>query len=183
MKPFDRAWVLLKMPLVRDSIEYGEPDSTGFPTATATFQDRDDPNVQYPMEAYGDQGGTKVRVRDPLGTIDGDEVTFKPGGVAGQAYFRTGHDPYPRNTDTADITTSPHHRRKGIGTAMYDLINEMSKTKGTRLETYPSRLSDSSGSLWAKVTGLPYNTPDEKSKFHRGEYQSRLEWPKEGSYT
>jgi len=178
MKPFEHAWVLLKMPLVRDSIEYGEPDSTGFPTATATFQDRDDPNVQYPMEAYGDQGGTKVRVLEPLGTLG-----YLRGGEAGHAYFRTGYDPYPRNTDTADISTEPHHRRKGIGTAMYDLINEMSKTKGTRLETYPSRLSDSSGPLWAKVTGLPYNTPDEKSKFHQGEYQSRLEWPKEGSYT
>ena len=169
MTAFDRAWALIKMPLVRDSIEYGEPDSTGFPTATATFQHPDDPNVQYDMEAYEDQGGTKMRVYEPpTGMWDRVE--------AGSGYFQTGHDPNPDDTITSDINTHESHRRLGIATAMYDLINEMSKTKGTRVSSTPSKLSHENAHLWRKALRRS------RGFGFKNNSNEQIMWPEEGVY-
>ena len=174
---FEQAWVLIKMPLVRDSIEYGKPNYSGFPTATATFQHPDDPNVQYDMEARGSQGGTQMKVFEPpTGMWDRR--------LAGSGYFQTGHDPNPDDTTTSDIGTEDRHRRKGVGTAMYDLINEMGKTKGVRLKTHAGNLSGDPDPLWARVLGLPYEGDDEVSahtKFQR-DNRKPFYWPEEGVY-
>ena len=172
MSLFDRAWALVKMPLVRDSIEYGEPDYTGFPTATAIFQDRNDPSIQFPMEAYEYQGGTKVRVTDPSDKY------------AAAGYFRTGYGPDFEDTTTSDIHTLQSQRRKGLATAVYDLINEMGKTKGVRLKTQARNLSGDSAPLWAKVLGLPYEG-DEHASAHAKFQQDNREpfyYPEEGVY-
>jgi len=171
MNPFDRAWDLVKMPLVRDSIEYGEPNYTGFPTATAIFQDRNDPSIQFPMKAYGDQGGTRVSVTDPSGKN------------AAYGYFRTGYGPSFGDITTSDIGTRESQRRKGLATAMYDLINEMGKTKGARLKTHTGNLSAYSAPLWAKVLGLPYEGDEHASAHTKFQYsRAPLYWPEEGVY-
>tara|TARA_R100001510_G_C7610706_1_gene174367 strand:+ start:545 stop:1048 length:504 start_codon:yes stop_codon:yes gene_type:complete len=166
MTAFDRAWTLLKMPLVRDSIEYGKPNYTGFPTATAKFQHRDDPDIRYDMRAFPDHGGTRMSVRNP----SGERV--------GWGYFKTGRGDTPKHTETSDIGVIPGYSRQGIATAMYDLINEMGKTKGAKLRTDPERLSEDSAPLWAKVLGLPYES---HANFQR-EAPRSLYWPEEGVF-
>lgn len=166
MTAFEQVWALLKMPLVRDSIEYGEPNYSGFPTATAKFQHRDDPDIQYDMNAFADSGGTRMSVRDPSGKR------------VGWGYFRTGHGDTPAHTETSDIGVRDDYLRQGIATAMYDLINEMGKTKGAKLKTSPGLLSGDSAPLWAKVLGLPYES---HANFQQ-EAPRPLYWPEEGVF-
>ena len=174
MTAFDQAWEVAKMPLVRDSIKVRLPDSTGFPTANAIFQDPDNPDNEYPIRAYEDQGGTRM----VLGSNDD---------VMGQAYFNTGHQRYGEamdDTTTGQINTFSGNERKGVATAMYDLINEMGKMKGVRLKTRAGNLSSYSAPLWAKVLGLPYEGNDQISahtKFQR-DNREPLYWPEKGVY-
>ncbi len=168
MTSFDRAWAVVKMPLVRDSIEYGEPDSTGFPTATALFQHPDNPDVQYRMSAWGDQGGTRMAVDDPMAERR-----------AGWAYFRT---PYPHSlphTTTSDINTKPDYRRLGVATAMYDLINEMARKhhRQARVVSSPAKLSDENARLWNKALRRSRGFGIE-SKNSR----EQIMWPEKGVY-
>ena len=107
--------------------------------------------------------------------------------ILGEAYFNTGHQRYGEamdDTTTGQIETFPPHERKGVATAMYDLINEMGKMKGVRLETIPALLSSYSAPLWAKVLGLPYEGNDQISahtKFQR-DNREPLYWPEKGVY-
>ena len=176
MTAFDTAWEVVKMPLVRDSIKFGEPDWTGFPNANAIFQDPDNTDNEYPIRTYEDRGGTRM----VLGPDDD---------VMGQAYFNTGYGSTgprfsPDDTTTAQINTFSGNERKGVATAMYDLINEMGKKKGVRLKTRARNLSSYSAPLWAKVLGLPYEGDDQVSahtKFQR-DNREPLYWPEEGVY-
>lgn len=169
---FSDAWAVVKMPLVRDSIEYGEPDWKGFPTATALFQHPTNPDVQYRMSAWEDQGGTRMVVND-------DEE----GRRAGFAYFRT---PYPNSvphTRTSDINTidwnTMDYRRLGIATAMYDLINEMTKKfdKRGRVVSSPANLSSENTRLWDKALrhSRGFGIEDKNSR-------EQIMWPEKGVY-
>ena len=168
---FSDAWAVVKMPLVRDSIEYGEPDWKGFPTATASFQHPTNPDVQYRMSAWEDQGGTRMAV---------DDLTGEEGRRAGFAYFRT---PYPHSvphTRTSDINTKPDYRRLGVATAMYDLINEMTKKfdKRGRVVSSPANLSSENARLWNKALRLSRGFGIKDKPIHR----KNIFWPEEGVY-
>lgn len=171
---FSDAWAVVKMPLVRDSIEYGEPDWKGFPTATALFQHPTNPDVQYNMRAWEDQGGTRMEVND-------DEE----GRRAGFAYFRT---PYPNSvphTRTSDINTidwghpKPNYRRLGIATAMYDLINEMARKhhRQGRVVSSPANLSSENARLWNKALGHSRGFG-----FENRNSREQIMWPERGVY-
>ena len=168
MTVFDQAWDLAKMPLVRDSIEYGELDSTGFPTATALFQHPDKPDVQYRMSAWEDQGGTRMAVIDPMAERR-----------AGRAYFRTPHPNSLPHTTTSDIETTPDYRRLGIATAMYDLINEMAQKhhRQGRVVSSPANLSSENARLWNKA--LRRSRGFGVDSMNSGE---QIMWPEKGVY-
>ena len=173
---FSDAWAVVKMPLVRDSIEYGEPDWKGFPTATASFQHPTNPDVQYRMSAWEDHGGTRMAV---------DDLTGEEGRRAGFAYFRT---PYPHSvphTRTSDINTKPDYRRLGVATAMYDLINEMTKKfdKRGRVVSSPANLSSENARLWNKALrhsrGFGFETDGIRRNRNSRE---QIMWPERGVY-
>ena len=187
---FSDAWAIVKMPLVRDSIEYGEPDWKGFPTATALFQHPTNPDVQYRMSAWEDHGGTRMAVSDPTADAPAD-VPLSQGRQAGWAYFRT---PYPHSvphTTTSDINTKPDYRRLGIATAMYDLINEMTKKfdKQGRVVSSPANLSSENARLWSKALGhsrgfgFESNVPLELADGRRNrKSREQIMWPERGVY-
>jgi len=173
---FSMAWNVVKMPLVRDSIEYGEPDSTGFPTATALFQHPDNPDIQYRMNASEDQGGTRMAVDNPLGPFMEKR--------AGWAYFRTPWSNEFGHTKTSDIRTKqypggPDYRRLGIATAMYDLINEMTQrnNKNARVVSSPALLSPENARLWDKALrrSRGFGIEDKNSR-------EQIMWPEEGVF-
>ena len=121
-EPMDLAWRLRKAPLMYDSIEETSPDQY-----TATFQDRDDPNITQQMTAnpgqYGYQG-MNVRVG---------------GGGTGEPLIATGSfsDPkgYPEQGGywkPADVFVQEGNRRRGVGGAMYDLINVIAQRRGDK---------------------------------------------------
>jgi GNAT superfamily N-acetyltransferase len=170
MTAFDRVWDLAKMPLVRDSIEYGEPDWTGFPTATALFQHPTNPDVQYRMSAWEDHGGTRMAV---------DDETGEEGRRAGWAYFRTPHPNSLPHTTTSDINTKPDYRRLGIATAMYDLINEMAQKhhRQGRVVSSPANLSSENARLWNKA--LRRSRGFGVDSMNSGE---QIMWPEKGVY-
>jgi len=187
MTAFDQAWDLVKMPLVRDSIEYGEPDSTGFPTATALFQHPHKPEIQYKMNAWEDQGGTRMAVDNPLGPFMEKR--------AGWAYFRTPWSNEFGHTKTSDISTKqypggPDYRRLGIATAMYDLINEMTQrnNKNARVVSSPALLSEENARLWDKALrrsrgfgiGVLQGNADLRSKNKNSREQ--IMWPEKGVF-
>ena len=156
MTAFDRAWELVKMPLVRDSIE--EDEEGNF---SAIFQDRDDPDKQYPMRTDNYQG-LNVRLTDE-------------GKVAAKGYFR----PWDR-IHAGDVNTHSDYRRKGMMTGIYDLVNEIARRKGKRLTTYPGNLNEYSAPFWAKHLGLPYES---HSQFQRDwRPHGMFEWPEEGVF-
>lgn len=166
---FSDAWAVVKMPLVRDSIEYGEPDSKGFPTATALFQHPTNPDAQYRMSAWEDHGGTRMAV---------DDLTGEEGRRAGFAYFRTPYDKGDSIT-TSDINTKPDYRRLGVATAMYDLINEMTKKfdKRGRVVSSPANLSSENARLWNKAL-----RHSRGFGFENRNSREQIMWPEKGVY-
>ena len=158
---FEQAWGITKMALVRDSIESEDEDD--FYRNRAVFQDRDDSSKQYPMETYYDQGGIGIRVRDP----------DNEGRLAARAYFN------PYENRFSDVGTNEDYRRKGMGTAIYDLVNEIQRRRGRRLKSDAKRLSGFSAPLWAKVLGLPY---EDHTNFQYKYGGQGFEWPEEGVY-
>ena len=175
---FSDAWAVVKMPLVRDSIEYGEPDWKGFPTATALFQHPTNPDAQYRMSAWEDHGGTRMAVSDPTADAPAD-VPLSQGRRAGWAYFRTPYDKGDSIT-TSDINTKPDYRRLGIATAMYDLINEMGQKydEDTRVMSHPANLSEENTQLWDRALRLSRGFGIEDKPIHR----KNIFWPKKGVY-
>jgi len=151
-EPMDLAWRLLKMPLMYDSIEEISPDQY-----TATFQDRDDPNITQQMTALRDAHGIGYQ---------GMNVKVG-GGDTGEPLIATGSfsDPkgYPEQGGywkPADVFVQEGNRRRGIGGAMYDLINEIARRRGDKgLMSHERNSSDAQG-LW----------------------RGRKTWPKEGRY-
>jgi GNAT superfamily N-acetyltransferase len=115
MTAFHTAWSLLKMPLVRDSIEEVTPRRF-----TATFQDRYDPNITHQMVA--DAGNYHQH---------GMEI-----GVGGEDEFaRAAFRGYPEDGGwwhPADVYVAQKDRRRGISTAMYDLMNEIIQRRGLK---------------------------------------------------
>jgi len=144
MTAFDRAWDLVKMPLVRDSIEEIHPKRF-----TATFQDRDNPDKTHQMIAdagnYHDHG-MEISVSGESGLV---------GSSAFRGYPQDGGWWHP-----ADVHVGESNRRRGISTAMYDLMNEIIQRRGNKGLVPASR-----------------NSPDAKA-FWRGQEV----WPKEGIY-
>jgi hypothetical protein len=188
MTSFDRAWMLAKMPLVRDSIREHEPTEHQLnnpwmfplPRYTAVFQDRDDPDKQYPMEARMDQN-YNITMKDP----DNNRRTT-------YASFR------PYDERWSNVKTTEGYGRKGMMTAAYDLMNEILRRRGKRLTTHPGNLNDYSGPFWAKHLGLPWEgetrewsdihtrqthseTIDAHTKWNR-DNRELLYWPEEGVY-
>ena len=148
MTAFDSAWDLVKMPLVHDSIEEIHPNRF-----TATFQDRDNPDKTHQMIA--DAGNYHDYGMEIL--VSGEDET----GVRnfGRAAFRG----YPEDKGwwhPADVYVAEGDRRRGISTAMYDLMNEIIQRRGKK-----------------GLTPSPRNSPDAKA-FWRGQEV----WPKEGRY-
>lgn len=163
MTAFDRAWDVTKMPLVRDSIE--QLDETGrfqnFPRYSAIFQDKE--GKEYPIEAGEDQTYN-------INMYDSD--TNKR---VAYGNFR----PWDRIHASDVKTIYPENRRKGMMTAIYDLMNEIARTKGKRLKSDAGNLSGSSAPFWAKALGLPYEGYTEFQNKYRGQ---GFEWPEEGVY-
>jgi len=165
---FEQGWQVVKMPLVRDSIK--EDEEGNF---SAIFQDRDDPDKQYPMRTDNYQG-LNVRL------IDESDSSNAPGKVAARGHFR----PWDR-IHAGDVNTHPDYRRKGMMTGIYDLVNEIARRKSKRLTTYPGNLSGDSAPFWAKHLGLPYEGDEyhsAHSKFQIDHKGKLLEWPEEGVF-
>lgn len=164
MTAFNTAWDLLKMPLVRDSIE--EIGDKG--NFKAIFQDRDNPDKQYDMRATGGMNyhwpyGLEVTVSDP---DNNSTVAF--------GNFKN----YDPSWHPSNVKTRNDHRGKGIMTAIYDLVNEIATRRGDPpLHTYAKRLNDYSAPFWAKRLGLPY---ENHTQFQLDNH--KLEWPKEGVF-
>ena len=136
MTAFETAWGLLKMPLVRDSIE--EIDPKRF---TATFQDRDDPDKTHQMIAdagnYHDYGME-------IGVSGEDETG---GRNFGRAAFRG----YPQDNGwwhPADVHVAEGDRRRGISTAIYDFMNEIIQRRGNKGLVPASRNSSNAKAFW-----------------------------------
>jgi hypothetical protein len=166
MTAFDRAWNLVKMPLVRDSIkDHGEGNFT------AVFQDPDDPDKQYQMRTHG---GNYHWPRGLNVNVLGDEGE----GMVAFGNFRN----YAPSWHPSNVKTRESHRRKGIMTGIYDLVNEIARRRGDPgLHTNAGNLNDYSAPFWAKHLGLPIPTNSEElNQFQRD--HGRLNWPEEGVY-
>ena len=160
---FEQAWGITKMALVRDSIKELDPTpgSFNFPPYKAIFRDKE--GKEYPIEAREDQT-YNINIFDP----DTDKrLAF--------GNFRPWDRIHASNVKTLD----PDNRRKGMMTAIYDLMNEIARTKGKRLKSDAGNLSDSSAPFWAKALGLPYEGYTEFQTKYRGQ---GFEWPEEGVY-
>ncbi len=163
MNPFDQAWELVKMPLVRDSIEQlGEvwPGQT-LPRYSATFRDRE--GKEYPIDA-GENQTYNINMYDP---DTNKRVAY--------GNFR----PWDRIHASDVGIDDSENRRKGMMTAIYDLMNEIARTQGKRLTSDAGNLSGSSAPFWANALGLPYESHTEFQNKYRGQ---GFEWPEEGVY-
>tara|TARA_R110002020_G_scaffold114625_2_gene263778 strand:+ start:589 stop:1158 length:570 start_codon:yes stop_codon:yes gene_type:complete len=188
MTAFDRAWDVTKMPLVRDSIrEHGEGNFT------AEFQDPDDPDKQYQMRTHG-----KGDYHWPRGlnvNVSGDEGE----GMVAFGNFRN-YDPSgslqlnASGWHPSNVKTRESHRRKGIMTGIYDLVNEITRyhlkeheiprnrnNPMPYLHTNAGNLNDYSAPFWAKALGLPIPTNSEEFNQFQRDY-GRLDWPEKGVY-
>ena len=148
MTAFDAAWDLMKMPLVRDSIEEVTPRRF-----TAIFQDRDNPDITHQMVA---DAGNYHQYGMEIG-VSGEDETGK------RNFARAAFRGYPEDDGwwhPADVYVAEKDRRRGISTAVYDLMNEIIQRRGLK-----------------GLRPSPRNSSDAKA-FWRGQEV----WPKEGRY-
>jgi len=173
MDAFDIAWSVSKMPLDYDSIrdvgrhglraDFIDPKTGGRYDMTASRRD----SLLYPNQ-------TEVTVNapsSPIGTfavgrfmdVD-DDSKNRP---KQEAYRRVGLPPvgttYPLNIRVRDDM-----RRRGVATAIYDLINEMQERRGGKgLVTQSAALNPDSLSFWASILGR--DLPDDMKRIDRSE--------------
>lgn len=173
MNAFDAAWAVSKMPLDYDSIR--EDDRGDF---TADFIDpktgrrydmtaRNKKRLDFPEE-------TEVTVSAPgspigpfaFGRFTGvdDDSKNKP---MQDAYRHVGLPPvgttYPLN-----IRVNTSMRRRGVASAIYDLINEIQERRGGKgLVTQSAALSPDSLPFWASILGR--DLPDDMMRIDRSE--------------
>ena len=136
---------LLKMPLLRDTVEEIHPNRY-----TALFQDRENKELLQMIADSGEYGdyGMEIQVRD----IPKDKR------VALSAF--RGYPEQKGWWHSSDNFVSTPYRRKGISTAMYDLMNLIIQRRGQK-GLKPNERRTSEGRM-----------------FWRGDH----EWPKEGRY-
>lgn len=162
MTAFDQAWDLVKMPIIPGSIR--ETDDG----MEAQFHDPQT-NKIYPMVSEYNMHGLNTSIMDK----DGKK----------RAAFSHISDHYGDEWITSHAHTNPDYRRRGLMTAVYNLVNEMAKKKGARLTTFPSQLSGDSAPFWAKHMELPYEGDERRSahtKFQDDYRRIRLRWPYDG---
>ena len=161
MDAFEVAWAVLKMPMLPDSVKQVSDNR-----AEAQFQDPVT-NEIYPMVSEYDMYGLNTRIMD-----DGKTA----------AYSRISNH-YSPEWKTSHAHTEPDYRKRGLMTAVYNLVNEMAKKKNARLTTFPSQLNEYSAPFWAKHMGLPYEGDERRSahtKFLDDYRGIRLRWPYDG---
>jgi hypothetical protein len=170
MTAFDRAWDIVKMPLVRDSVR---EDAEG--EFSATFQDRDDPDKQLRMRATGG-----ANAEWPYRLYPGvyDDKGYRLSGGAFENRFNSW---YPHA-----VKTNKGHERKGYMTGIIDFMNEIARMRGEKpIHVYAGNLSGEFAPLWAKYLGLPYEGDEyhnPHTKFQIDHAGKKLEWPEEGVY-
>jgi hypothetical protein len=161
MTAFDTAWDLVKMPIIPGSIR--ETDDG----MEAQFHDPQT-NKIYPMVSEYDMYGLNTRIMDNDG---------KPLAVNHIS------DHYSPEWKTSHAQTRSDYKRRGLMTAVYNLVNEMAKKKNARLTTFPSQLNEYSAPFWAKHMELPYEGDERRSahtKFQDDYRGIRLRWPYDG---
>ena len=145
---FEQAFALLKMPIDWDSIEQVKPKS-GSTVTTADFI-HPDPDIDEKLKLIL-YGGSQVRAYEPEDV--GDDPYDAHGHVAQAEY----HQPvdshgkgHPLQTDF--INVDEEHRRKGLATAMHDLMAHAAAKHGNKL--HPSFIqSEAARQMWAKQLG------------------------------
>ncbi len=160
MTAFDTAWDLVKMPIIPGSIR--ETDDG----MEAQFHDPET-NKIYPMMSEIGPYGLETRIMDGKKKVAHSEIV----------------EHYGDDWKTTHASTEPDYRRRGLMTAVYNLVNEMAKKKGARLTTFPSQLSGDSAPFWAKHMELPYEGDERRSahtKFQDDYRGIRLRWPYDG---
>jgi len=148
MTVFEEAWALLKMPLDYDSIEEVQPKSG----ATVTMADflHPDPDIDEKLKLIL-YGGAEMRAFKPEDL--GDDPYDAHGRVARAGYDQPVVGGVQRPLTTANINVDEEHRRKGLATAMHDLMAHTAAKYGKQLHP-SSKQSNAARLMWAKRLGV-----------------------------
>tara|TARA_R100001463_G_scaffold108992_2_gene163588 strand:- start:4704 stop:5219 length:516 start_codon:yes stop_codon:yes gene_type:complete len=166
---FQRGWDLVKMPIIPGSIrEIDNPYNRFEPRMVAEFLDPET-NEIFPMMSEIGPYGLETKIKDGKKRAAYSEIS----------------EHYGDEWMTSHAHTEPDYRRRGLMTAIYNLVNEMAKKKGARLSTFPSQLSEYSAPFWAKHMELPYEGDERRSahtKFQDDYRGIKLRWPYDGVF-
>jgi len=153
MTAFDQAFALLKTPLDWDSIEEVKPKS-GATVTTADFL-HPDPDIDEKLKLLI-YGGSQLQVHRPEDVGD-DPYDTSHDEVAEATYDQPVVDGIQRPLRTEMIRVDLEHRRKGLATAMHNLMAHAAAKHGQKL--HPSHdQTDAAKGVWAKQ-GSPDTWP------------------------
>tara|TARA_R100001463_G_scaffold134489_1_gene196724 strand:+ start:138 stop:722 length:585 start_codon:yes stop_codon:yes gene_type:complete len=173
MDAFDAAWAVSKMPLDYDSIveddrggfsaDFIDPKTGGrYDMVARNWREHRDFPEQTDIDVLAPGKGGRVA----LGRFT--EVDDKSKDLAMQsAYRHVGLPPvgttYPLNVRVSDDT-----RRRGVASAIYDLMNEIQERRGGKgLVTQSAALNSDSLPFWASILGR--DLPDDMKRIDRSE--------------
>jgi len=161
MTAFDTAWDLVKMPIIPGSIR--ETDDG----MEAQFHDPETNEIYPMMSEIGPYGLLETNIKDGKKRAAHSHIS----------------EHYGDDWMTSHANTEPDYRRRGLMTAVYNLVNEMAKKNNARLTTFPSQLNQYSAPFWAKHMELPYEGDERRSAYTKfqDDYRGlRLRWPYDG---
>ena len=113
MTAFDRAWALLKMPIVPDSLVQDENDESKY---SASFRDPKTDEI-IPMKAGLGTGRSYVEIQHPNEESPRSDASFQNWGYDGE---KNSYESRQTNTDFK-------YQRRGYATALYSLLAHLLK--------------------------------------------------------
>lgn len=124
MTAFDRAWELLKMPIVPHSLIQDEQDEDMY---SASFKDPLTEEI-IPMKIGLGTGRAYAEIKHPNESLPRSKGSFQNWGDDGE------NNVY----ESRGTSTDPRHQRKGYATALYNILAHLLKNKKYDGAIYPS---------------------------------------------
>ena len=153
MTAFDRAWGVVKMPLDFDSIEEVKP-KVGATVTTADFL-HPDPDIDEKLKLIL-YGGSQIQVHRPEDV--GDDPYDTPHDYLAQATYNQPVVDGVRKPLMANyIEVDEEHRRKGLATAMHDLMAHVAAKYDRKL--HPAYQQSKAARLMWEKQGSPDTWP------------------------
>ena len=197
MRAFNTAWGLLKAPLLPETIDIDPKKRKG--SAMFQFREGEVPLFLYenqlPMTIRPFQRRETEKINDS--EIDDEIEVFVDFGLSGQhedelkrdspqhwspGYARFGVSPEGVATNTHMPIVQEGYEERGIGTALYDMMQMLLNEQGRDGSIVPSNQQTTEGyHLWRKAMGKrPRYANQERTKFYL--WDDRDEWPRGGAF-